>query len=118
MVKLGKRQISDFKKTFEKRREEIIKSIQTKDINIDFEGDELDFVQGVLINDIREKLSLRDINLLAKINESLDKIDNGTFGNCEECGDQINEKRLKAVLGCSTCIDCAQDQEREFKKFA
>ena len=38
----------------------------------------------------------RERNLIRKIREALDRIENGTYGYCDECGEEINEQRLKA----------------------
>ncbi len=50
---------------------------------------------------------------LDKINKALVKIDDGTFGVCEECGEEISVKRLEARPETTLCIKCKEDQERE-----
>jgi len=59
------------------------------------------------------KLRLRDREqkLLAKIDESLAKIDKGVYGICESCGGDISAERLEARPVATLCIDCKQDQE-------
>ena len=49
--------------------------------------------------------------LISKIREALDRIDDGTFGICESCGEEISEKRLKARPVTTLCIDCKKKQE-------
>lgn len=117
MKKLNKTKLTKFKKIFETKRNEIIFSIKKSDIEIDIEGDEVDIVQGRVINDLREKLSLRNLNTLKKINDALQAIEDGVFGICEECDEPITEKRLEVVLGCTQCIDCAQAAEKLAKQF-
>lgn len=46
-------------------------------------------------------------NRLGEIAEALDRIDNGTFGICEECGREIGKGRLDAIPYARLCIDCA-----------
>jgi len=53
----------------------------------------------------------RERKLIAKINEALDRLDDGTFGICEECGEEISEARLKARPVTTLCIDCKKKQE-------
>jgi DnaK suppressor protein len=58
----------------------------------------------------------RERKLLGKIREALDRIDEGTFGICEECGEEIGEGRLKARPVTTLCIDCKMEQEKLEKK--
>jgi len=45
----------------------------------------------------------------------LDRLDLGTFGICEECGEDISDKRLKARPVTTLCIKCKKEQENEEK---
>ena len=63
----------------------------------------------------------RERKLIVKIKEALDRIDAGTFGICEECGEDISEERLKARPVTTHCIACktkAEEEEKEKKKVA
>ena len=53
----------------------------------------------------------RDSRLVRKIKDTLAKFEDGTFGICEECGNQISEGRLKARPIARLCITCKQKQE-------
>ncbi|GAB6073089.1 RNA polymerase-binding protein DksA [Venenivibrio stagnispumantis] len=55
----------------------------------------------------------RDRKLLKKIEYTLTKIENGTYGICESCGAEIPYKRLKARPVASLCINCKEKQEEE-----
>jgi DnaK suppressor protein len=55
---------------------------------------------------------------LQKIDRALRKIDEGDFGVCEECGEEISTKRLEARPETTLCIRCKEDQERHEKDFA
>jgi DnaK suppressor protein len=57
----------------------------------------------------------RERKLLNKIKEALSRIDDGTFGICEVCGEDISEGRLKARPVTTLCIDCKMEQERQEK---
>ena len=57
----------------------------------------------------------RERKLIAKIREALDRIDAGEFGECEECGEEIGEARLKARPVTTLCIECKTEQERQEK---
>ena len=66
--------------------------------------------------DISEDLSLRRLDshrqLLLDIDESLRKIQEGTYGLCEECGEEISEKRLNVIPTATLCIDCKENREK------
>jgi DnaK suppressor protein len=58
----------------------------------------------------------RERKLIGKIQEALGRIDDGTFGICEECGEDISEERLKARPVTTLCIDCKTKAEEEEKQ--
>jgi RNA polymerase-binding transcription factor DksA len=64
-----------------------------------------------------EKRDEIEKSFLDKINKALVKIDDGTFGVCEECGEEISVKRLEARPETTLCIKCKEDQERMEKDF-
>jgi DnaK suppressor protein len=55
----------------------------------------------------------RERRLISKVKEALDRLDQGTFGICEECGEDISDKRLKARPVTTLCIKCKKEQENE-----
>ncbi|GLI37780.1 RNA polymerase-binding protein DksA [Geobacter hydrogenophilus] len=57
----------------------------------------------------------RERKLINKIREALERIDDGSFGTCEVCGEDISEARLKARPVTTLCIDCKMEQERKEK---
>ncbi len=58
----------------------------------------------------------RERKLILKIKEALARIEDGTFGICEECGQEISEERLKVRPVTTLCIDCKTKAEEEEKK--
>jgi len=57
----------------------------------------------------------RENKLIKKIRSALERIENGTFGVCEECGENISIKRLKARPVTTQCIDCKTKEEASEK---
>jgi DnaK suppressor protein len=53
----------------------------------------------------------RERKLLEKVNEALKRLDDGTFGECEECGEMISVGRLRARPVTTLCIQCKAEQE-------
>jgi len=61
------------------------------------------------------RLRGRERKLLKKIEDAIDRIDQGTFGICDKCGEEINIKRIEARPVTTMCIDCKTQQEEEEK---
>jgi len=59
------------------------------------------------------RLRGREQRLLKKIDQALERVDAGTFGICEDCGNEINLHRLEARPVTTMCIDCKTLQEEE-----
>lgn len=53
----------------------------------------------------------RERKLLGKIDEAFARIDDGSYGRCEECGGEIGLERLKARPVTTLCIECKSEQE-------
>ncbi len=58
----------------------------------------------------------RERKLIKKVQDALERIDNGTYGICESCGGKISEERLKARPVTTLCIKCKTKQEEEEKR--
>ncbi len=58
----------------------------------------------------------RERKLINKIKDALDRIDNGEFGVCEECGDEISEARLKVRPVTTLCINCKMEEEQKERR--
>ena len=65
-------------------------------------------------------LMLRDRErvLLRKIDDALEKIDAGSYGQCENCGEVIEVKRLEARPVTDMCILCKEEQEQMERSYA
>lgn len=54
----------------------------------------------------------RERMLINKVKESLEDIENGVYGICEDCGEEISIERLKARPVARRCIRCKSEQEK------
>lgn len=61
------------------------------------------------------RLRDRDRKLVNKIKAALERIEEGTYGICESCGEEISVPRLKARPVTTQCINCKSRQEEEEK---
>ena len=78
----------------------------------DTRGDEGDSAQAIYQAHLDTRFQGRDLRLLHKIEYALNKIENGTFGICEDCEEQIAIKRLEARPVTTLCVNCKEAQER------
>ncbi len=51
--------------------------------------------------------------VLDKIELALERIADGSYGKCEDCGKKIPESRLEAIPYTSVCVQCAANEEKE-----
>ena len=65
--------------------------------------------------DLNIHMKERENKLIFKIKEALERIENGTYGICDICGEGISETRLKARPVTTVCITCKQNQENQEK---
>lgn len=114
---LPKNKLKQFRNMFLEKQASLISHNEISLVD-DFEnGDEVDIAQGLIINEMVAKLSLREKEAVQKISEALQRIDKGIFGLCEDCEEPIAEKRLLAIPYCTTCIGCAEQQEILSKQY-
>lgn len=59
------------------------------------------------------RLRDRERKLIKKIQKAIDRIDEGEFGICQECGDDISIPRLQARPMTTLCINCKSKQEED-----
>jgi DnaK suppressor protein len=106
----------------DKRREVIVRARETmaEDMSLDTNDlpDEMDLASSEYNQSFTFRLRGRERIFLQKIDRALKKIDDGDFGVCEECGDEISAKRLEARPETTLCIRCKEDQERMEKDYS
>lgn len=59
----------------------------------------------------------RERKLIQKIKKAIQRTDDGSYGVCDECGEEISESRLKARPETTLCINCKEEQEKVEKQF-
>lgn len=67
---------------------------------------------ATLDREIDYSLEENSAHVLAAIDGALARIDDGTFGRCVTCGNQIDHGRLEAIPYATQCIDCRRREER------
>ncbi len=85
-------------------------------VDIDIDGDDTDIIQGNMILELANQLSMRDADKLLRINSALQRISELTYGVCQDCEEDIAEQRLKANPCFLLCVSCAERRERDEKQ--
>jgi len=65
-----------------------------------------------LDREIDYTLEENSTRMLAAVDSALERIEDGSYGTCANCGRPIAEERLEAYPWASLCIDCKRDAER------
>ncbi len=83
-------------------------------------GDEGDRADDERTHEVSILLSARDKEKLLAVDEALEKIGEGTYGKCGECGDEIGAGRLKVMPLAKSCVSCQSqiEKERVHQRFA
>ncbi len=109
---------TELKKILENRRRELMSEVHDKmrDVRTETAKDREVLDQGESSeSDIQEDIELALIQMkaetLTKMNEAVRRLEEGTYGNCFECGDEISEARLRALPFAVRCKDCEEARE-------
>ncbi len=114
---MNKRDRQRFKKLLLEQRDQLYgnqKKALGGDIHLDPDDfpDEIDTASSEINLQFTGRLREREQGLLAKIDTALQKMDDGEFGECVSCGEDIGVKRLRARPVAELCIDCKAEQEK------
>jgi DnaK suppressor protein len=106
----------EIKIKLEQRREELLRKIDANrgaviDPHNKPTGDDADKMNANFDLGIQSNLNQRDIAELRAIDIALAKINEGTFGICEECHGPIGPGRLRALPFTNLCITCKEKNE-------
>lgn len=113
-----KSRYSELKRMLEERRSEIQAQVQGKMRDVRSEGggksevfDAVESSEADIQDDIEFALIQMKSETLNKINDALIRLEQGDYGNCFECGEEIAEKRLRALPFAVRCKDCEEARE-------
>jgi DnaK suppressor protein len=102
----------------EDRRRQLMSDVQGRMRDVRGEGskdrevlDQGESSEVDIQDDIEFALIQMKSETLNKINEALRRLDEGTYGNCFECGDEVAEARLRALPFAVRCKDCEEARE-------
>jgi DnaK suppressor protein len=110
---MTKAELSKFKKILETKRDELEQIVRKRDaITIEKSADALDEVQHAAERELAIRNLDRESQLLRSVRSALRRIEEGSFGICLHCEEEISPKRLAAVPWTSLCIQCQEQADR------
>src|SRR3982750_169359 len=110
---MTKTEMNKFKKILENKQDELEQIVRNRDaITIEKSADALDEVQHAAERELAIRNLDRESNLLRNVRAALRRIDDGTFGTCVHCEEEISPKRIAAVPWTPFCIDCQEQADR------
>ena len=114
---MDKKRLDYYKKKLQAKREELLRIIARteEEGRIADEDTTVDLADKAANSYTKEFLfgqTNTDRNLLALVEEALKRIKDGKYGECANCGKEMQQKRLEAVPWAKHCIDCQEKQER------
>jgi DnaK suppressor protein len=114
---LDKKTIAKFKKILLKEREQIVGEVKqivesSKEMGQDGIQDIGDEAANIYNKQVLLSLNENERMRLQEVDESLDRIENETYGICEECGELIGLKRLEVRPVAKYCVPCKTKLEK------
>jgi DnaK suppressor protein len=110
---MTKNEINKYKEILEARQAELSDVLRNRDaITIEKSPDALDEVQNAAERELAIRNLDRESNLLRNVRAALRRIDEGTFGVCLHCEEDISPKRVAAVPWTPFCIQCQEAADK------
>ncbi len=110
---MTKAELGKFKKILEVKQEELERIVRNRDaIAIEKSADALDEVQHASERELAIRNLDRESHLLRNVRSALRRIDDGSFGTCLHCEEEISPKRVAAVPWAPFCIQCQEQADR------
>lgn len=118
------KKLAKFRRLLTEERSRLVDSsrnaIRNEDLNISSDDlpDETDLAATEVNQNLMFRLRDRERRMLAKIDLALTRIEEGSFGTCEDCEEPIEPKRLEARPVSELCLTCKEMQEHKEKVYA
>mgnify|MGYP002336410882 CR=1 FL=1 len=114
---MNRQQLDRFRKVLTEKREELVLDVEEVRSRsaADTDEEDKDYIDYAVSSYTKEFLfSLSDLERkqLDAVDKALRAIEHGTYGTCDECGEDIEEKRLKAVPWATYCLKCQELGDR------
>ena len=112
---MNKAFLTKVKKILLAEKQEIV-VLSKQDMDVDMDGDDTDEIQAKILLGIANQLNIRNAAKLVQIEDALKRIEDKSYGLCQDCEEKIPEKRLLNNPHFQTCVPCAETRETEQKQ--
>jgi DnaK suppressor protein len=117
MQRMDKRKAKSYRDKLLVRREGLVGQVQaaeaySRERDAEATQDPADMAANAYTKELLVSMSANDRQLLESIDSALDRIEDGQYGKCVNCGQPIQEKRLEAVPWARHCLRCQDLNER------
>jgi len=117
VISMEKKKLDYFRKRLESRQQDLRRMVSRteqdgRSVDEDSAQDIADKAASSYNKEFLFHQSNNDRQLLAMVEKALQRIREGSFGECISCGKEINSKRLEAVPWTRHCIDCQEKLEK------
>lgn len=110
---MTKTELNKYKEILLARQAELSDVLRNREaITIEKSPDALDEVQHAAERELAIRNLDRESNLLRMVRAALRRIDDGSYGTCMHCEEEISQKRLNAVPWAPYCIQCQEMADR------
>jgi DnaK suppressor protein len=114
---MDKRRLKSYRDRLLEQREGLFRQVteaemSSRERDLEATQDPADMAANAYTKELLISMSANDRRLLASIDEALQRIETGGFGECVNCGEPVQEKRLEAVPWARFCLKCQDLQER------
>jgi DnaK suppressor protein len=103
-----------YKKLLLQKRDELVASVRGEEVlSTSLQTpDAVEFAVKALEQDVSAATLELRTSMLQEIDSALDRVEGGTYGACEGCGEAINPGRLKAIPWARYCVPCQELRSR------
>ena len=119
--KMDKKTLEQYKKKLEEKRRELSEAY-TKNRHYGRESDEggtqdlADKASSSYTKEFLYSLSNTEKSILEEVQHAIERMDDGEYGSCMECGEKISKKRLDAVPWARFCVPCQERVEQGIRE--
>ena len=117
---LSKKKLNEFREFLQKWMDDLVREARAQMGELtevkENMADMSDQASAEIDRDFLLRIEDRKRKLILKIREALARIQDGTFGICEICGESISEERLRARPVTTQCIECKTDMEEQERR--
>jgi DnaK suppressor protein len=110
---MTKTEVNKYREILEKKHSELAQVLRNREgIAIEKSPDALDEVQHAAERELAIRNLDRESSLFRNVRAALQRLEEGTFGTCLHCEEEISPKRLAAVPWTPYCIQCQEQADR------